>query len=326
MTALPIALALGGSALSGLFGGAKDPGPSEVHQNSREDALNQMARYYDSFYGSNWRKAWGPGYGDGGSADLISGRGGDKFSRYNYAPQGAGGAGAAGGGTGAASGNPLYGGNTPYGTAPILQQLYAAQAAGLGENQRAMNDFNTGSEQGYREAAKYGTGQNAVIEGDAALALKNANALSQARLNGMGLGGSTIATDAMGANATGNLRELTRAKADLADRATGLRLQQRNQSTAGRAALSQGLNQSNQNLRMMPIQGQLNAMGSPITNPYSVTGGAAPATAQNSLLSSLGNTASQLGGLYLANSLYNPQTTLPDSYDNYAAAGFPRPH
>lgn len=320
-----IGLALGGSALSGLFGGSKDPGPSQALQNSREDALNQMARYYDSFYGSNWRKAWGPGYGDGGSADLIAGKGGDKFSRFNYAPQGAG-ATAAGAGGGGAGNSQLYGGNTPYGTAPILHQLYGAQTAGLGENARTLNDYNTGAEQGYREAARFGTGQNAVIEGDAARALKNANAMSMARLNGMGLGGSTIATDALGANSAGNLRELTRAKADLADRATGLRLQQRNQATAGRAALQQGLNASNQNLRMMPIQGQLNAMGSPITNPYSVQGGSAPAGAQNSLLSSLGNTASQLGGLFLANSLYNPQTTVPDSYNNWSGSGFPRPH
>ena len=36
--------------------------------------------------------------------------------------------------------------------------------------------------------------------------------------------------------------------------------------------------------------------------------------------------ASQLGGLFRANSLYNPQTTLPDSYNNWSGSGFPRPH
>ena len=270
MTMLPLALAFGGSALSGLFGGSRDPGPSNVLQNSRADALRQSSRYLDAFYGSNWRGGQSTNFGSEGSQDMIDHGDGTAFAQFRYGQ----GKGTYGGREGGASS--LQGGATPFGNAPILQQIYGATGQGLAENQRTLNDVNQGSEQGYREAARFGTGQNKVIEGDAALALKNANALSQARLNGMGLGGSTIATDAMGANSAGNLRELTRAKADLADRATGLRLQQRNQATAGRAALSQGLNSSNQQLRMMPIQGQLNAMGSPITSPYSVQGGSAP--------------------------------------------------
>lgn len=299
--ALGIGLSVGGSALSGLFGGSNDPGPSGASQTSAKRALNQADLYRDAFYGDNWRSSLLGDSGINQQVDHGSGAGRAAF-RYGNAASAAGGSGT--GAAGGAGGNSRYGGQTPYGNLPILQQLYAAQAAGLGENSRTMNDFNTGAEQGYREAARYGTGQNAVIENDAARALKNANAISQARLNGMGLGGSTIATDALGANATGNLREMTRAKADLADRATGMKLQQRNTATAGRAALSQGLNASNQNLRMMPIQGQLSAIGGQVTNPFSAQGGSAPVQSQNSLLSGLGNTASQLGGLYLANSLY----------------------
>ena len=263
MSALPIGLALGGSVLSSLFGGGKDPGPSNVLQNSRADALRQSARYLDAFFGSNWRGGWA---GDSGEQDVIDHGDSSKFSKFRWGqtsatnPDGTFAKGASeGGSTGS-----LWGGTTPFGNAPILQQIYGATNAGLGENARTLNDYNQGAEAGYREATRFGTGQKAVIESDAAKSLKDANALTMARLNGMGLGGSTIATDAMGANAAGNLRELSRAKANLADQATGLRLQQRNQATAGRAALQQSLNASNQNLRMTPIQAQLNTMGSGI--------------------------------------------------------------
>lgn len=315
MTMLPLALAFGGSALSGLFGGGGDPGPSGVLQNSRKDVLGQSDRFLDAFYGQNWRNSL---YGDPGINAQIDGGDGTVRAGFRYG-QGAGGAGTTSGSR--------AGGATPFGNAPILSQMYAASRAGIGENARTLNDYNQGAEAGYREAAQYGTGQNAVIESDANKSLQDANAISLARLNGMGLGGSTIATDAMGANASSNLREKSRAKANVADQATGLRLQQRNQATTGRAALQSSLNSSNQNLRMMPIQGQLGALGSNVVNPYSVSGGSAPQGPQNGALANVGNLASNLGGLWLANSLYNGAGSgTPDSYDNYRSAGFPRPH
>lgn len=306
------ALGIGGSLISGAFGGAKDPGPSASQQNSRYDALNQAGRYNDAFYGDNWRGGSGPS--SAGAWDWINAGDPTNFSNFRYGgPARSGGASASGGGVpgspagGAPSGGgggSLYGGNTPYGTLPILQQLQLASQAGQTENNRSLQDFNQGSESAYRQAQQFGTGQQAVINSDAAKSLSNANARSSALLNRSGLGGSTLATDAIGANAAGNFREKARATADLADRATGLKIQQRNQATSGRAALSGQINSSNQNLRMMPINGQLNAMSSPIANPFSVQGGQAPATAQNGMLNSLGNTTSQLGGLYLAQSLY----------------------
>jgi hypothetical protein len=309
-----------GSLLSGAFGGAKDPGPSSVLQNSRADALTQSQRYLDAFYGSNWRQAQGPSYGQNGAYQQINGdsNSGNLTSNYNYTPGGRSGSGgqsaAAAGGSGGYGGvgNPqLAGGNTPFGNAPILQQIQGASNAGIGENAGVLNNFNQGAEQGYRTAQNFGTGQNAVIESDAAKSLKDANAASLARLNGMGLGGSTIATDEMGANSAGNFRELARAKANLADQATGLKLNQINSATSGRAALQQSLNASNQNLRMNPINAQINTLGNSVVNPFAVGGGQAPGVAQNSTLGSLGNSLSQFGGLYTANNLYNQNNPNP---------------
>lgn len=287
------ALGVGGSLLSGAFGGAKDPGPSGASQTSAKRALNQSDRYNDAYWGSNWR---GSLQGDSGINQQVDGGDGTQRSQFRY------GSGGTGGNLAAAAS--LYGGTTPYGTMPIHQQLVNASGQGINENNQTLADYNQGAEQGYREAQKYGTGQNAVIESDASKSLAGANAATLARMQAMGLGGSTLTTDAMGANAAGNFRELSRAKANVADQATGMKLQQRNTATAGRAALSQGINSSNQNLRMMPIQGDLNAIGNQVVNPFSAQGGSAPATAQNGILNSLGGTASQLGGLYLAKSLY----------------------
>jgi hypothetical protein len=291
--------------LDGLFGGGGgDPGPSQVNLQSRADALNQSDRLLAAYYGSNYRKALGSNYGSmGTSAGETSKRGwGDTYAKYNYAPQtGAGAAGGAAGGSGSGGNSELYGGNTPFGTMPIYQQQLAAMQAGLGENARTLTDYNQGAEGAMREAQQFGTGQNAVIESDAAKALKDANAATQARLQGMGLGGSTITTDALGANAAGNIRELMRAKANLAQQATGLRLQQRNTNTAGRANLQQSLSASNQNLRDYPIRSQLAVLGSPVANPFSVQGGTAPA--KTSGLGGVGSLLGTVGGFALGGPL-----------------------
>lgn len=307
MTALPLALSLGGSALSGLFGGARDPGPSNVLQNSRADALAQSGRYLSAFYGSNYRGGEGPA--SAGSWDWINGGDPSNFSNFRYGDgtNGRAGTTAAGNGPGAggAGSTGLYGGTTPFGNAPILQQMESASTAGQREGQNSLNDFNSGSEQAYRQAQNFGTGQAAVTRQNAALALKNANAQSLARLNGSGLGGSSIASDQLGANSASNTLGLNTALANLNDQATGMKIQQRNQSTAGRAALQGQIGARNDALRMMPIQGQLGALGSPVANPFSVQGGSAPVNSSNQMLTNLGNTGSQLGGMYLANSLYN---------------------
>lgn len=301
-------LGLGGSALSGLFGGSRDTGTPEAQKWIGIQNDDRANRYLDAFYGSNHRKSANPAYGSGSVTDYYFPQAGaaDRFSNFNYTPGGASGQGAAGSGTGGGAtgrNNPLWGGNTPYGNLPILQQLMLASQAGMQEGQGSLNDFERGSEQGYREAARYGTGQNQVIDEDYRKSLKDANAVSLARLNGMGLGGSTIATDAMGANATGANRERARAKADLAQRATGFKLDQRNKQTSGRAALQQQVYGRNDQLRMLPIQGQLNALSSQTMNT-GLPNGSSGSAPQNSLLASLGGTASQMGGLLLAKQLY----------------------
>lgn len=288
-------LAGGGSALSGAFGGNKNPGPSKTLQLSREGAFNQANNYKDAFYGTNWRKGLGPNE----EATAQSIKSGDLTLAKNVTYPGG------RGGRGGNAGGSLYGGSTPYGTAPILQQLYGASNAGLREGQQSLNDYNAGSEQAYRLAAQYGTGQNKVIEADAAKALKDANAMTMARAQRSGLGGSSYATDMLGANAAGNLREMMRAKSESADRATGLKLQQRNQANTGRAALQQQVYGRNDQMRMLPIQGQLNTLNSRIVNPVSIEGGSAPEQPQNGMLAQLGNTAGTLGGLFLAKGLYD---------------------
>lgn len=285
------ALAGGGSLISGLFGGSKQGGIPKITNLSREDAFRQQNRYLDAFYGSNWRA----GLADDGTHQSV--KNGDLTQARNFRYGG-------GTGQGGANARSLRGGTTPFGNLPILQQLYGASGQGLNANAQTLNDYNRGQEGAYREAQKFGTGMNAVIESDAKKSLADANARSLARLQGSGLGGSTLAVDALGANAAGNVREMARAKANLANQATGLRLQQRNQATTGRAALQTQLNQSNNALRMVPIQAQLNTLGSPIVNPGSINYQQAPQQ-QNNLGQTIGDTLGQLGGLYLGNSLYN---------------------
>ncbi len=113
----------------------------------------------------------------------------------------------------------------------------------------------------------------------------------------MGLGGSTITTDALGANSAGNLRELARAKANLAQQATGLKLQQRNTNVQGRANLQNSLNQNNQYLRNLPIQSQLQVLMSGVNNPFSPTGGTT--TPGQSGVSGFGSLLGELGGFAL---------------------------
>lgn len=284
--------------LSDLFGGGQgDPGLSTGAKSANAQSWDQTSRLLDAFYGSNYRKSYGSNYGSRGTgAEETSKAGwGDTFARFNYSPQSGSGTGGAAGGSASTGGNTgLWGGNTPYGNAPILQQIMQAATQGIGENQRTLSDYNRGAEGAIRTAQKYGTGQNAVIDADSAKALADANAITLARMNASGLGGSTLTNDQMGANAAGNIREKLRAKADLADRATGVKLQQKNIANQGRAGLQTAMNASSQALRMSPIEAQLRVLQGQVVNPFSPSTQSAPQ--DTSALSGLGSVLGSVAG------------------------------
>lgn len=333
------ALAGGGSLLGGLFGGRDNAG-SEYIRNSNVWSVAQANALKDAFFGSNWRKAANASaYGPEGSRQSVWGEQGmhssDPMSQFNYSRRdGTSGmspgalARAAGGSGGYSSapagvGNPeLYGGNTPYGTLPILQQIEQASQSGLDSDQaelgrfdRETNDIDRLGESQYKEAARYGTGQEKVIRGDAAKALTGANRLSIARATSMGLGGSTTTLDELGANSAGNFREMERALANNAQAASGMKIQARQNQTSNklqRSGQRESLytttaDRANQ-FRMAPINATLGVLGSSTANPNYASAGGAPQS-QPSLGASLGNTASSLGGLFLAKGLFGGAQT-----------------
>lgn len=317
------AIAAGGSLLSGAFGGSKDPGPSAALQNSRADVDEQRSRLLDAFYGTNYRKSYNNAqYGGDGWGNAVAGKAGAgaQIANFNYAPGGAGGAGGSAANGSGASGQ--WGGNTPYGNAPILQQIMQASQQGISADQGAMANYGGAitrlGESGYRTAQQYGTGQNAVIDADSAKSLKDANALTQARMLSSGLGGSTLTTDEMGSNAAGNIREKLRAKAAVAQQASGMKINQRNtqaQQQQGLSALYNTFADRANQLRNAPINAQLQVLNSGVVNPFSVQGGSGPVGSTNGALGSLGNTLGTVGGSMLGRNLYNNYGQQSNSYD-----------
>lgn len=291
------ALSLGGGLLSGL-GGGESRRESRTVKNARADTRMQANRLLDAFYGSNWRGSIGA-TGEREQTDHEWDI--NKVRDFRYPGQ-------AGAGRGPGGRSALWGGTTPFGNAPILQQLLGVSGQGQREIAKAQQDYEREQEGAMRDVAKYGTGQAAIIDADAAKALRDAQAVAMARLQGSGLGGSTLASDALGSISANNLREKARAKANLADRATGMKVQQRNTRAGGRAALQQWGTQANSQMRMLPIQAQMDVLNSRVANPFTPSLAEPQAQQNSTLANTLGNAAGALGGIYLAKSLYPTKT------------------
>lgn len=309
MTALSAGL-IGASALSGFLGGNKKPGLDNSVYEERAGAQGQSNRLLDSFYGSNYR-AGEPGAWAADWEAVKHGNAGPTGAFRYGSPNGV-------GGPGSFSASSLYGGTTPFGNKPILQQIQEAAQQGISMDQLYMGDFDRESQGINREAQKYGTGREAVIRGDADRALKDAQAQILARSAGSGLGGSTVEAGSLSGAASDNFRERERALTDQAEKATGFKVQTRQRQQGARAALYDSFSGRGNALRMAAPNAQLSVLQSPVANPWSgVTGSPiaqGPSPLQQGLQSGI-NTFGLLGGQHLASNLYG-NGGLPGAADN----------
>lgn len=188
---------------------------------------------------------------------------------------------------------------------PAMQQLMELADQSQASDSQALATYERDMDRTVREATKYGTEQTRVVNDAAALALKNANATSIARMNRMGLGGSTLLTDAMGANAASIERGRAANAADIAGRATGLKIDTIANRARGRASLYDTFASRNNNLRTGIANTKLSLAGQ---DAGIFTGQPVFQTGANSgvgtALTSLGNTAGTIGGVLLAKDLY----------------------
>jgi hypothetical protein len=187
---------------------------------------------------------------------------------------------------------------------PAMQQLAEMADQSDRFDAQTLTGYERDADQVVREATKYGTDQTKVVNDAAGLALKNANAKTMARLNSMGMGGSTILTDAMGANAGTIERGRAANVADIAGRATGYKTQALTQRAGGRSALRSSMLDRRNSLRGGIANTKLDLAnnaariwtGTNIPQPPGVSG-------LGSALAGGGNALGSIGGVLLGKAL-----------------------
>lgn len=113
-------------------------------------------------------------------------------------------------------------------------------------------------------ALGFGKGANASIDEQTAHDLKAANAQTLARLNAMGLGGSTLATDSLGANNERFSRGARAQKVGVQQATTDRRMSAR----SARVGVGASNLERNTRLAQDPLNLEYNALNSSIMNPF----------------------------------------------------------